>query len=219
MPVKKIEKVLSKWKSRTKKYFPVITISSETGSGGRLIAKQLAETLGIELFDRLLIDAIAESADVSAKVVESVEKSRLSGIEKFVDMLIHNENLNPDDYLYHLVQIITVIAEHGHAVVVGRGANFMIPADKRLSVRIIAPMEKRILNVKNRFDVSADEAKERILNREDRRAAFVKRSFNADIADSVIYDLVINTENLTNDQIVKLISFALLGENEPNVNH
>jgi len=118
--------ILYKWKHRADKYQPVITITSEAGSGGRLIAKQLAETVKFDLFDRSLIDTIAESADVSVKVVESVEKSRMAGIENFVDMLMHNENLEPSHYLNHLVPIITVIAEHGHAVIVGRlGENYL----------------------------------------------------------------------------------------------
>ncbi len=212
MRTTQIEDVLYRWKHQTDKYQPVITISSEAGSGGRVIAKQLNETLGSDLFDRLLINTIAESADVNAKVVESVEKSRLTGIEKFVDMLMHNEYLEPGDYLHHLAPIVTVIAEHGRAVIVGRGANFIIPKEKKISVRIIASMEKRILNVTNWFDVSADEAKQRISNRENRRAAFVKRSFNANIADSVNYDLVINADNLSNAKIVNFIIFALLGE-------
>ncbi|MDM8554565.1 cytidylate kinase-like family protein [Desulfococcaceae bacterium HSG7] len=205
MPAKQMKDVLYRWKHRTDEYQSVITISSEAGSDGRFIAQQLAKTVRFDLFDSLLINAIAESAEVSAKVVKSVEKSRLTGIEQFVDMLIYDEYLEPSDYLKHLAPILTVIAEHGHAVIVGRGANFIIPKEKKLSVRIIAPMEKRILNITNRFDVSADEAKRRISNRENRRATFVKRSFNANISDPVHYDLVINSGNLSNAQIVNFI--------------
>ena len=212
MPIKQIENMLYRWKHQTDEYQPIITISSEAGSGGRPIAKQLAKIIGFDLFDRLLINTIAESADVNAKVVESVEKSRLVGIENFVDMLMHNENMEPSHYLHHLVPIVTVIAEHGHAVIVGRGANFIINREKKLSIRITASMEKRILNITNWFDVSADEAKQRIVNRENRRAAFMKRSFNANIADSVNYDLVINSDNLSDAKIVNIIAFTLLGE-------
>ncbi len=212
MPIKKIEKVLHKWKCSTNVHQPVITISSQAGSMGRLIAKQLAETLAFDLFDRILINAIAESAEVSARVVDSVEKARLAGIQKFVDLMLQYENLKPDDYLHHLAPILSVIGEHGRAVVVGRGGNFIIPREKRLSVRIIASLEKRIENIARHFDVPANMARRRIINREERRAAFIKRSFHANIDDAFNYDLVINTDHQSRDRIVDIIEFALMGE-------
>ena len=39
--------------------YPIITIGREYGSGGRIIAKQVAETLGIAFYDKELIHLAA----------------------------------------------------------------------------------------------------------------------------------------------------------------
>ena len=46
----------------------VITIGREYGSGGRLIAKQLSEELGITFYDKELITAVARKTGFSEKV-------------------------------------------------------------------------------------------------------------------------------------------------------
>jgi len=45
--------------------------------------------------------------------------------------------------------------------------------------------------------------------REARRKAFIRKSFNADVADPVNYDLVINTEFLSFDSAVEIVQCAL----------
>ncbi|UCF84420.1 MAG: cytidylate kinase family protein, partial [Desulfobacteraceae bacterium] len=44
---------------------PVITVSREPGSGGGMVAKKIAEQLGLDLFHGEIIQEIAESADTS----------------------------------------------------------------------------------------------------------------------------------------------------------
>jgi cytidylate kinase len=99
----------------------------------------------------------------------------------------------PGDYLRHLMKVMGTIARHGRAVVVGRGANFILPADKQFSVRVICPQEERVKNVARTFDVSLEAARHRVIRRESRRRAFVRQSFNADISDPLHYDMVLNT--------------------------
>jgi len=99
----------------------------------------------------------------------------------------------PGVYLDHLMKVVAAIASHGDAVIVGRGANFLIPPEDRMSIRVIAPFDIRVKNVAKTYGVTRDEAKRRVINRENRRAAFIRQSFNADVANPKNYDLVINT--------------------------
>lgn len=182
-----------------------VTISVQPGSGGTAIAARLAEKLGYDLFDRFLVDVIAESAEISRDVVQTVEKERLHGIQDFISSLIDKQYLHPGIYLRHLMNVIHVIALHGNAVIVGRGANFILPREFRFSIRVIAPEEIRIRNVMQRFEVSEDEAKHRILNRASKRAAFVCQSFHKEIDDPLFYDLVVNTEKMDLETAVNSI--------------
>ena len=187
----------------------MVTVSREPGSGGRLIAKGLAEKLGLDLFHQEVIHEMAESAHVSTRLLDTLDEKGLNTLENWISSLVDSRHLWPDQYMQHLLKVIGTIGRHGRAVIVGRGANFVLPADKRLAVRIIAARELRIANVSRDFGVSRDEAKRRIMRTEADRRAFVRKYFYADIADPLNYELVINTGNMAMDQAVEVISCAL----------
>jgi len=107
------------------------------------------------------------------------------------------------------MDVIGTIGKHGRAVVVGRGANFILPPDQRFRVRITAPRRFRIQNVARKFNISEDEAKRRVIQTESDRKAFIRKYFNADIADPDNYDLTINTENLSVDHAAQVVAAAL----------
>ena len=202
---------IEKWKKQTQTHVPVLTISSEPGSGGRIIAKGLARRLNIDLFDRDIIKEISESAHISDAVIETMEKDRLSGIKDFISSLVNDRYLWPGVYLDHLMKVVAAIASHGSAVIVGRGANFLIPTEDRLSIRVIAPLKIRVNNVAKEFGVTREEAKRRVINRENRRAAFIRQSFNADVTDPVNYDLVVNTQKLNIDAALGAVIGMVVG--------
>ncbi len=189
---------------------PVITVSKEPGAGGNILAQKIAERLDLDIFNRDIIKGIAESAKISASVIETLEKKRLSGVEDFISSLVNKHYLYPGLYLEHLMKVVCTIAEHGRAVIVGRGANFILPPEKRFSVRIVAPLDVRIQNIARRFDVSAEEAKRRVIRRESRRSAFIRQSFNADISDPLHYDLTITTGKLSIESAVEAVIGAVM---------
>lgn len=190
---------------------PVVTVCMEPGAGGCVIAEQIAKRLGFDFFHRDIIHKIAESAKISTTVVESLEKERLSGVQDFISSLVQDQYIHPNIYLEHVMRVIGTIGKHGHAVVVGRGANFIIPAENRFAVRVIAPLDLRIENVAKRFGVPTDTAKRRVLVRENRRHAFIRHSFNADICDPIHYDLMLNTGNLSVEAAVEAVIGAVMG--------
>ena len=99
--------------------------------------------------------------------------------------------------LVHLMKVINTIARHGRAVIVGRGANFILSPADRFSVRVVAPLDLRVKNVAEAYGTSVDEAKKRVLVRQSRRTAFVRQAYNEDINDPLNYDMVVNTGNLS----------------------
>ncbi|MDJ0782982.1 MAG: cytidylate kinase-like family protein [Desulfosarcinaceae bacterium] len=211
----RIEKLIAeqvdKWKTQTKAHVPVITVSTEPGSGGRIVARRVAERLDLDLFDRDIIKSVAESAHLSDKVIQTIEKERLSGIQDFISVLLDDKYLYPGIYLQHLIKVVSVIAKHGHALIVGRGANFIIPPEERLAVRIVAPLSHRMGNVAQAYGVSDEEARQRIRNREKRRASFVRNAFKADVTETGNYDLVISTEHIDLNAAVGAIVGCLVG--------
>ena len=95
------------------------------------------------------------------------------------------------------MKIVGVIGEHGRSVIVGRGGNFILPKDRCLRVRIVAPLAVRVKRVCKEFGLSAEDAKRRVIRTESDRRAFVRKYFYADVSDPLNYDMVINTEYLS----------------------
>lgn len=208
--VKKWERMYSQADKHAEPRLPSITVSMEPGSGGTILAQKIADRFGFDLFNREIVEEIAKSAEIRETVIETLEKDRLSGIEDFIASLVRDYYIHPDIYLEHLFKVISTIAEHGRAVIVGRGANFILPAQDIFSVRVIAPLENRIRNVEIRYNVAAEEAKRRIIQRESRRKAFIRHSFNADISDPLHYKMVVNTGKMSTAAAVEAVIAAVM---------
>ena len=210
-----ITEQVAKWRQmpaeddRDARQVSVVTVSSEPGSGGQIVAREVAVRLGFDLFEREIVKKIADSVQISAAVIDTMEKDRLNGVEDFIASLVNDKYLWPGLYLDHLMKVVGVIGKHGRAVIVGRGSNFIIPPAEALKVRIVGPLETRIQNIAVAFGVSLQEAQKRVVNRESKRRAFIRQSFHADIADPHHYDLVINTGHLPVDQAVDIICKAV----------
>lgn len=202
---------VKKWKIQTEGNIPVITVSTEPGSGGHVIAKQVANQLQLALYDRDIIKEIAESSHISETVIASMEKERLSGVEDFISSLVDDRYLWPGLYLSHLVKTVSAIASHGNSVIVGRGANFILPPDECLRLRVVAPLDKRVANVVRKYGATEEEARSRIINREKKRGSFIRKSFDSDVSNPDNYDLVINTDKLSIDACVGSIVGTVVG--------
>ena len=92
-----------------------------SGSGGRIVATRLADKLGIAIFHQEVINEMAKSADVSEKLVETLDERGLSTLEDWISSLVHERHLWPDRYMQHLMKVVGTIGKHGRAVVVGAG--------------------------------------------------------------------------------------------------
>jgi cytidylate kinase len=192
-----VQEQLERWKETHKKEkelaYSVVTLCMEPGSGGCFVAQKVAESLGFNYFHRDIVQGIAKSAHSSERIINTLERERLTGMEDFISSVIRDKYLYPGTYQRHLMKVVSAIAKHGKAVLVGRGANFILPPENRLSVRVIAPLEDRIRNVCRQFDVPEEKARRRVIRRESRRSAFVRQTFHAKISDPEHYDMVLNT--------------------------
>ena len=211
-----IEEQIQRWKLMQnekpieKPGISIITVSREPGSGGSIIAKRLAGKLEIDLFHQKVLHEMAKNADVNTQLLETLDEKGLSILEDWISSLVFDRHLWPDQYLKQLMKVIGTIGEHGRAVIVGRGANFILPPDNCFRVRVISPLQVRIQNVVNNFNIPENEAKRHVIRTESDRRAFIRKYFNAKIADPVNYDMVINTGTVGVDDAVRAIA-AVIG--------
>ena len=195
---------------------PVITISREPGCEGHDLASRIAKELKIDLFDRQIIQEVAQSSSMSEKVVSSLDEKGRSILDNWIQFLKSVRWFSSDEYIYHLTRVIGTIHEHGGAVILGRGANMVLPPEETLRVRFIAPMDARVKNFAKELNISTEKAKQQIIKEESDRKAFIRKNFYADIDDPVNYDLVINTKYVNADQIINLIKSSLKHKRLPS---
>ncbi len=183
----------------------VICVSRQPGSRGRLIARFLADALGYDLFDRDLIQRIAESADMSREVVNSLDERSIGALENWLRAFVNERNLFPDQFLNHLLKVIGAIGRQGRAVIVGRGGHAILPPDRCFRVRFVAPLDHRVRFMSQLWSIPEDETRSRVIALEAERAKFMRQHFNADIDDPTQYDLIVNTMTMTESQAVETV--------------
>jgi len=174
-----------------------------------MVAARLARELGFDLFHREVIQDMAESANISTRIVETLDEKGLSVLEDSIAAITQDRHLWPDEFLKHLMKVVGTIGKHGRAVIVGRGAHFILPPDENLKVRVISPLAVRIRNVARELDITESEAQRMILKTDSDRRSFSRKYFYADVTDPLHYDLVINTARMSIDAAVKSIVAAL----------
>ncbi len=173
--------------------FPLITLSREKGWGGRPIAHLVAKKLRKpwKVFHEQIVDEIAKETHLERQLVKEIDESNISLIEEVIDDFFGKRYLNLNNYYQNLVKIMTTIGHRGHAIIVGRGANFLFPY--ALKVRTICEMKQRIEWMIKYEKISAKEAVERIEESDQKRIEFVKNIYHHDPRKAHHYDLVIRT--------------------------
>ncbi|MGB5217919.1 MAG: cytidylate kinase-like family protein [Smithella sp.] len=187
---------------------PIITVSREAGAGGSDIARRLAKALTMDLIGGQIIQHVADSAKMSRKVIETLDEREVTFRETLLSSLFGESRPWPGEFLNHLTRVIGTIGIFGNVVLVGRGANFVLPQNRIFRARIIAPMESRIRYFMEDRGYTRAEAEQYIVKRDTNRKAFVRKYFNADIADMQYYDMIINTEKISMAQATESIIVA-----------
>lgn len=112
----------------------------------------------------------------------------------------------PADYLDLVTSVISDCAAKDQAMIVGRGGQMILRQQPGvLHVQVIARFETRVYNIIQREGVKWREAAHRVRRSDEQRAGYVRRFYNMDWLDSSLYDLVINTDQISKDLAVAMI--------------
>jgi len=190
-------------------YAPLVTISREHGSLGRDVARIVAEKLGWQMLDRELVERMAKEARVRRSLIETLDERIQTNIDYWIKELINVNFLTQSDYLKYLMRVILTVGYYGEVVIVGRGANFILPRQQGLHVRVIAPLDRRVERISHLDSLSPQEARVAVLRADAERAAFIRVHFHKDISDPLAYDLVVNTDALSLEAAAESIVAAL----------
>jgi cytidylate kinase len=182
-----------------------VTISREMGCRGEAIADGLAARLGWQKFDREILEYMAGQADVRRRLFGTLDERHRDWMEGMLQPLIADGAGGVSDYFRALTRAILTICYYQHAIIVGRGANFVLPPDRGLRVRLVAPQDYRIATTARMEGIEIKQAKRRVEQVEAQRAKFTAGRFGRFPYDPRHYDLVVNTASFDDGQICELV--------------
>jgi CMP/dCMP kinase len=190
-----------------------VTISRDNGTMGDAIAARLAAKLGWHVFDKEIVDYIAENSNVRQSLVAELDERGENLIQDTVGRFLRmaeGGSFGSEDYHTGLLHTLKYLATRGNAVVVGRGANFALAGEAEgLHVRIIGSQETRSRRLAVRWGVTVEEARRRMTEMDTGRRSFIRRHFRQDLDDPHTYDQVFNTDRLSSDQVVDALLAAI----------
>ena len=176
--------------------FRNVCISREAGAGGGTIARLVGKRLGWKVFDHELLEAIAQRMELPIDEVKVFDELAPSVVQDWI-LPLREEHYAPQEaYLDHLAKLIEAIGRAGESILVGRGANYMLPREEILSVRVIAPLRVRAVRLGERMGVSVRTARRAARDLDRRRAYFERTMYRADSNDPHNYDLVLDSNSL-----------------------
>lgn len=187
------QRIEQKKKAATYHPRPCITVSRDPGSGGTDLARRLAKDLNMDLIGSKIIQQVAERADISEKVIASLDEKEVRVRDFWLDSLFRTRHIWPDEYIRYLSKVIGTIGKQGNTIIIGRGGQFILPPEETFRVRLIAPREIRIRNVMRDSNADLEAAERYVYRTEADRNAFHCKHFGADWTNPVFYDLTINT--------------------------
>lgn len=204
----------------------IITISREYGSGGRLIGKLVAESLGYDFYDKEIIDMAAQESGLSPDFIKKTEQnlssgflynlllgSSYSGTANGASSINGTQMLPLADQVFNAERkVILDLAKKGNCVIVGRCADYIlntsdeIDSKSLLNVFIYGNLEEKLKRIETLYKEPEQAAKKTIQQIDKRRANHYNTFTEATWGDRKNYDIMINSSTAGIEETARLIS-------------
>jgi hypothetical protein len=135
------------------------------------------------------------------------ERSR-NIIEDFICRLLIGIESSIAEYVAHVAGLVRTFESHGAAVIVGRGAQYILDPESALRVRVVCPEEIRSARIAELRSCGHRDALRRVREVESERSSFIRRHYGRDIACASRYDLVVNTGYMSIETAAEIIAAA-----------
>lgn len=182
----------------------IINVGRQIGSGGRIIARMLADDFKCGFYDRELLTLAAKESGFCEKFFEQNDEQK-----GFFHSLFHlhspfvgdggfyDNEFSQEGLFKFQSDTIRRLAEAGSCVFVGRCADYVLRDFKNVvNVFITANMDDRISEIRKRKECTEAEALKLIESGEKGRSTYYNYYTGKKWGDSSSYDLCINTSLL-----------------------
>lgn len=129
----------------------IITINREFGSGGRELAKRLAQKLGFQYLDHEIVSEMIKRSNFDEKYIESIDKIGNDDFpytisKSFGFYSAHQKQAT--DVLVLERKIIRQMAQSSNCVFVGRGADIILEEFQPLKIFVYADLQSKLSRCK-----------------------------------------------------------------------
>lgn len=182
----------------------IINVGRQLGSGGRIIARMLADRFGCKLYDKEILNLAAKESGFSEKFFEQNDENK-----RFFKSLFHlqaqhvsdgnfyNNRFSQESLFQFQADAIRKAAEEGNCVFVGRCADYILrDFDHVVNIFITANLEERIGRVAERHQCDRDAALKILNHKESSRSSYYNYYTGKKWGYSDGYDLCVNTSLL-----------------------
>lgn len=151
----------------------VVTIARQFGSLGRPIAKKISETLGIEYYDRDIVDYTARSLQLPVSTISDEEEHAKSAFFNMNYPLGMGTTGIQDSIFAAQQKIIMDLAAKESCIIVGRCSDFVLRDHKNvLNIFVYAPYTSRLKNCVESLNMHPSEAKKMIASVDKARESY-----------------------------------------------
>ncbi len=193
---------------------PVITISRLTGCDARQVAANLADNLNRRFgttrwkwIDKDIIYAIAKELNSDTQRVENFYKGiELSSLSEMI-MAFSGGFISDLRVKKAIKDVVLSMCKEGYIILVGRGGvSIARSITDALHIRLVAPFEWRVDNVKKKKEMSLETAEEYVIDTDEKRFNLIhsfldKKPMNIDY----LFDATINRSSFTIPDISEMI--------------
>lgn len=183
----------------------VVTVGSEYASGGVEIGKMIAKALGVEYYDRDLIDKVVEETGVDRDLVEKADSGETVKYEFDTSFGPRYANLT-NRVIYKQFEVINKLAEKSSCVIIGRCSNYILKdREDCLNLFIYAPPEKRLEYIMEKKGLAREEAVELIKYNDGMLSSRYNYMTGGDMRDCSMRDMMIDSSVLGIEKTARYI--------------
>lgn len=187
----------------------IISVGREFGSGGHIVAANLAKHFGFPLLDSNILSDIAKEKNTSEDFLRKYDESARN---LFFSRTVNGFSNSPEEVVAQMqFDYIRSKADAGESfVVIGRCSDYILRGNPGLvRVFILGDEEVKVKRVMERENLSEDKARGLMEQSDKRRKYFHNTHSDNKWGDSRSYDITVNSSKLglegTSELIVKYI--------------
>ncbi len=184
----------------------IISLGREFGSGGHIIAQQLAERYKIPLYDSNLLRDVAVEKEMNAEKLQKYDENPKNVL---FTRTVRGYSSSPEENIARMqFDYLKSKADAGESfVIVGRCAESVLKGNPNLiSIFILGDMEQKIVRTMESNNISKEKAVMLIEQQDKKRKTYHNHYCEGKWGDSRNYDLSINSSKLGLDETTRIIA-------------